>query len=74
MHNELTLKHTSRCSNFSEKVNNIIFQFTLMVVILLSYNINTDKWRDSPSNTNIHLLQHSQHVLGHLQHRQQAVK
>jgi len=49
-------------------------QFTLMVFILLSYNINIDKWTDFPSNTTIHLVQHSQHILAHLQHRHQAVK
>lgn len=52
----------------------MILQFTLMVVIPLSYNINIHKWTDFPSNATVHLLQHSQHVLGHLQHRHQAVK
>jgi hypothetical protein len=59
---------------FSGRVNNMILQFTLMFVILLSYNINTDKWTDFPSNATILLVQYSQHVLGHLQHRHQAVK
>jgi len=52
----------------------MILHFTLMVVILLSYNINIDKWTDFPSNTTIHLVQLSQHVLGRLEHRHQAVK